>query len=77
MTDAPASELGRPPEQFEFGCTEADGRVVIRFSHLVSWFDMEPSLAIRFAEGIINCALKARPEPAVVRATHLPGVPYN
>jgi len=65
----PATKAG--VEQLDFGVAAADGKVVIRFSHEIHWFDMEPSLAIQFAESIVNCSIDARDQQIAARGPSL------
>jgi hypothetical protein len=60
--EAPASSpvsLGENPEELEFGCQVGGKGVIIKFNTLVQWFDIDPSLAVDFAEAIIDCAVEA------------------
>lgn len=61
MTDE-VNEPGDPPPTLNFGVANVDGKVVVRFSTSIQWFDMEPALAIRLAESIINNAMEAQTE---------------
>jgi hypothetical protein len=72
--DAPLSpvHLGDNPEELEFGVGAKDGRVIVRFNTMVQWFNMDPALAIAFAEKIIDCAEEAarpRPSRSLLRAS--------
>ena len=79
MTDEPANDvdaasspvtLGDNPENLEFGVGHSsDGDVVIKFNTMVLWFDMEPALAMAFAERIIDCAQAAQATRAVASGT--------
>lgn len=59
---APASSPVRKAgeETLDFGVAAIDGKVTVKFNKLIQWFDMDPSLAIAFAESLINNATKAR-----------------
>ena len=47
-------------ETLDFGVAAVEGKVVVKFNKLIQWFDMDPSLAIAFAESLINNATRAR-----------------
>lgn len=70
--DAPttsAVDLGGG-DDLEFAVAEVNGRVAVRFNKLIQWFDMEPALAIAFAEKLIDKAqgaVVARPPNRALR----------
>lgn len=62
LKEAPTSEPVQVEggSDLEFGVTNKNGRVVLRFNKLINWFDLDPETAIAYAEAIINNAVACK-----------------
>jgi len=62
-------------ETLDFGVAAVEGKVVVKFNKLIQWFDMDPSLAIAFAESLINNATRARDQQMSAKPIIVSGLP--